>query len=625
MNNRLKVAMLGAVLALAALATGRAVAEVPAEGGRQAAGLLVKLKDRTSASASVVRQAALQTQADGGAEHGRRLASILSRQAIPHRGQRATAFAARVVRFDQPRPLAEAQALAAQLRQNADVEWVAVDEVLKPQAVARVSATQVTGALDPAYASQTWLQARSTNDDRAGLMDVPVAWRRLQGRLLTPVTVAVLDSGTLPADDLSGRLWPGYDFVSRVEASRDGNGQDPDPTDEGSWVTDADNNTWGAGKCKVGHSEWHGLSVTYMLAAASNNGLMGVGLLAPLPGQVVLPVRVAGACGASLSDLVEGMLWSAGLDYQGRPTPNLTPARVINVSFGGEGDCGDTTPGSMGWLLQKTIDALATQGALVVAAAGNGDASGVGQLVPHMPANCAGVMAVTALDLRGYKAGYANFVNGEQQFGVSVAAGNTTWSVSGPVLVSDDDGITSLSNRGTTVALPGSAGLTMRHDLVGTSFAAPQVAGVAALMLAVDPGLSRDQLLAALRANVRAFPVISPRVGGAAFPTCSAEQNAYCNCTPTTCGSGILDAGLAVDWAVRHADANGVSDPAVTPADTSYFVPDRDRAVGRLSSSGGGGGGAVGEGELWLGLAGLLALAVFNARRQERQAMKPLS
>ncbi len=610
-----------------------------------AAGLLVKLKERATAQAadarsSVVMLTPSRLPLEGSAAQARRVSALLSRQGVAHAGQQGTAFAAQAVRFDRPQSRADAEAQAARLRQHPDVEWVMVDEVLTPHAVAAVRAVTVHASdsgPDPDYSKQAWLQSRLALPERAGLADVPAAWSRLQGLSLTPVTVAVLDSGVLDAPDLAGRMWPGYDFVSNANLARDGGGMDADPTDEGNWLTADERDRFGHADCTVAEkSDWHGLSVSYLLAAATDNGLQGAGLLAPLPGQVLLPVRVAGGCGAAMSDLIEGMLWSAGIPYQDSPRATDHPARVINISFGGTGSCMEPGPGTAGWLFRQTIDALAAKGVLVVASAGNGDAQGAGLPESTRPANCPGVLAVTGLNMRGHKASYANFVehDGASRFALAVASGDRARS--GLIdWVLSDAGILSLTNSGTRTPMTGSSAFSLTSNLVGTSFAAPQVAGVAALMLAASPTLTVAQLRDGLTgsAQVRPFPLATTREGRTPS-ACHAGLTTTCNCTTATCGAGVLDAGLAVDWAVRHAESvqPGTGNPGdVQAPPASYFAPDRvaPQTTSKASSAGGGAADLV----LLSGLMALMAAVVVlrawgraNAlRRQDRQATKPLS
>ncbi len=586
----------------------------------QAVGLIVKLRDAgaTRAAAgsvvapkvaeSVVRIAASRTPPDSAESQQQRLTQALQRRGVRHLGHRATAFAARALRFDAPMSRDQAQLEAQRLRADPDVEWVVVDEVLQPQAAAYVGQA-VNPNLDPDYGGQTWLQPRAGLADRYGLANFPAAWSQLVGRTLTPVTVAVLDSGTLPAADLDGRMWPGYDFVSSALYSRDGNGLDSDPTDPGDWLTQADLDALAAQNrgegCSVHTSEWHGLGVGYVLAAIAGNGVHGAGALAPLPGQVILPVRVAGTCGAALSDIIEGMLWSAGVGYQGSPAANPHPARVINLSFGADGACNDTQVGSQDWLYQQTLASLAQKGALVVASAGNGDPkTGLGLTSPTRPASCAGVLAVTGLNTKGFKAGYANQIgSAAPHFGLAVASGDTNQGLL------YDAGFSTLTNTGTQ----GPLSFKMSPLRVGTSFAAPQAAAVAALMLAAEPRLTVSELLTMITDQVQPFLPVS------GYPTCDNISTGHCSCTVGTCGSGVLDAGLAVAAAITHTSqpSTGGSIPG---SDTvvSTFTPDRGTGVNTASPSGSGGGGAVDD-------LALLALLMLAARCSWRPVSRSLS
>ncbi len=562
-----------------------------------AVGLIVKLKDDAAsqvarqAAQSVVRLPASAVPRDAEAIQSRKMGLALSRQGVRHQGQRATAFAARAVRFAQPVPLSQAQAEAERLRQHADVEWVAVDELVP----ASTLSGRTVQASDPAQVQQTWIKPLAPGLE--GVVNAPAAWQRLAGRVLQPVAVGVVDSGVPPAADMvladmQGRLWPGYDFVSTPAYARDGDGLDTDPTDMGNGLSEAEKQASEVFRqvedCRVGRSDWHGMSVTYMLAGAPDNSYRGLGILAALPGQVVVPVRVAGVCGAALSDLIEGMLWSAGVSYQGSPSPNPHPTRVLNVSFGSRGSCDEAAQGSVGWLMRNTVLTLAANGVLVVTAAGNGDAEGRGLSTSTRPANCRGVLAVTGLDMRGYKATYANLVDGA--FGVAVHSGNVNEE---RYLEAEGDGIATLVNTGGTLPETGSAShYVMSEVQIGTSYAAPQVAGVAAMMLAVAPSLTVNDLLLGLTSSVRPFPLVAD-AQGVPYPLCDATHTTRCNCTPQTCGAGVLDAGLAVEWALAHG-GQGTS-PGVGSLPATYFQPVRDAATQSLDESKGksAGGGAV--------------------------------
>ncbi|MDE2594066.1 MAG: S8 family serine peptidase [Burkholderiales bacterium] len=527
-------------------------------------GVIVKLKDEGGVQTPHRDQASRLTFASA-TRADMRLTGMALRHHLPYLEHRPTAFAAHVLRAGQPIPLAQAQAQAERLRRDPEVEWAIPNVIEKP-------AGAVAGS-DPWFAWQTWLQPRDAG--RLGVAGFPAAWHALETQALSQVVVAVLDSGVLPSPDLVGRFWPGYDFVSEVEYDRDGDGRDSNPQDPGDWLTAGEKaaNPQLYGDCSVHDSNWHGLAVSSMLAANTDNNIDGGGILAPLSGPVVLPVRVAGICGAAVSDIVEGMLWAAGLAFQGSPTPNSHPARIINLSFGGSGSCDDTGVHDAAWLYRQTLSTLRSHGVLVVASAGNGEVP-VGNAQPTRPASCPGVLAVTALHEQGFKASYANLVDSAHYAGLAVAGGDF-----------DDHAIVTLSNSGTT--RPDLNG-DIPAGMAGTSFAAPTVAGVAALMLAVDPYLSVDELVTGLTST--ALPHLS-RTDGASLsmrdlPTCAAGvAMAQCYCDTASCGAGRLDALGAVHYALDQLGAH----PNGTTAGWSGSSP---------SSSGSGGGGGGGGGAM---------------------------
>jgi serine protease len=225
----------------------------------------------------------------------------------------------------------------------------------------------------------------------------------------------------------------------------------------------------------------------------------------------VLPVRVAGKCGATVEDIVDGMRWAAGLPVDGVPA-NTNPARIINISFGGSAACGN--------LYQSTINELAGIGVVVVAAAGNE----AGSLT--RPASCSGVVAVAALARDGLKAAYSNF-----------GSGVTVSTLGGDDAV--DDGILTLYNSGAE-----SPDVGNYFNRIGTSFSTPIVSGVISLMLSTNPNLTVPQIIAGLRSTAR--PHVTSNL-----PVCSSTNSGACKCTTSTCGAGIWEA----EGAVRYAAA----------------------------------------------------------------------
>ena len=251
----------------------------------------------------------------------------------------------------------------------------------------------------------------------------------------------------------------------------------------------------------------------------------------------VLPVRVAGKCGATVADIVDGMRWAAGLPVAGAPV-NPNPARIVNISFGGTAACGLE--------YQTAIDELHARGVVVVAAAGNEHGA------VSRPASCAGVVGVAALNRDGFKTHYSSFGSALATHGLATVGGDDSQGGAWRNILADG-GLVSLWNDG--VQAPEQAGYAA---LFGTSFAAPLVSGTLSLMLSVNPTLTADQLIAGVRLTARPH-VSSPRIG-----LCSEANPGRCICTTATCGAGILDATQALLYAANPA---------------SYVAPVRQPAV----------------------------------------------
>lgn len=604
-------ARLVGAMTLALLAGGVLMPAAQAAQPRLAMGLIVKLKEG-GASTSVVRLAAASVPREGVARLRQRMAAVAQRKRVSFSVQRPTAFGANLIHPGHAMSWTDAQAQAKRLREDPEVEWVIVNEIVPRHALSAPN--------DPyapfngsGGAQQTWLLPPDAGN--FGRADVAGAWSLLDSQALSPVVVAVLDTGVLPHPDLIGRVLPGYDFVFHPLAENDQNvGIDADVTDPGDWVSDDDKRAhpefYGAvdavdPRCLTEPSSWHGTAVSGILVSKTDNGQDGAGMLGHLSGgpgdaRMLLPVRVSGKCGADINSIIEGMLWSSGINYQGAPTLPTRPAKIINLSLGGEGSCASTGQHDVAWLYRQTIATLHSRGVLVVASAGNGE-DGIGKSGATIPANCAGVLAVTGLNQHGFKARYANTIGSVDVAGVAVASGDVN-----ALYQLIDDGIVTTGNDGLTVV--GNYQMTI---VAGTSMAAPQAVGVAAMMLAVYPDLSVDQLIGGITATVRDH--VLPNLG-AGQQACveGASQQGNCYCTAQTCGAGILDARAAVQWAVDRKAQGGYgvrqSDQESLVTSASYFTPNRTPTALSRPSSGGGGGGLGYVDVLGLALIGLLAL-----------------
>jgi serine protease len=498
---------------------------------------------------------------------------------------RTVGAAARLLRFERPLTRDEARDLAERLGKRPDVAWVVPNERER----------RLATPIDPLFTDQWWLRLVSGSDANAigqRLRGVPGFQRAWDLHTGSPAArVAVLDTGITSHPELAGKVVGGHDFVSDVAAANDGNGRDTDPSDPGDWVSAADAATPDFSGCVVEDSSWHGTLIAGLIAARTNEGIGVAGM--NWDGRIV-PVRVAGKCGAEVADIVDGMRWAAGLTVAGAP-PNPNPARIINLSFGGSAACNAA--------YQSAINDIHARGAVLVAAAGN-ERTG-----PTRPANCSGVIGVAAVNRDGFKANYSNF---GPALAIATVGGDDNEGLWGDLF--DDGGLLTIYNNGSTS--PGTSGHAF---LFGTSFAAPVVAGALSLMLGVNPALTADQLAAGLRASARPH-VTSPHIGA-----CSTSNPWRCLCTTTTCGAGLLDVEQALLYA--GAPATYVA-PAWTPAVLNNAETAAAAARGADSgaspptpppvSSGGGsssGGGTMHPG--WL-LALAAATGLLLARRPRR-------
>jgi serine protease len=588
-----------------------AVAAPSGEHAGRAFGLIVKLRDATPHEAA--REG---PQPAGPGQPGRPLVDqarwqrVLKDAGLTTARTKPVGRASHLLEFNRPLDAAQAREMAQALMQRPDVESVVPNE--------RERRLQAVPPNDPFYAptlqnpGQWWLRrvgGSDSNDLADRLRGVPgfeAAWSTgvagSQGDAAT--IVAVLDTGIISGDaahpELAGKVLTGYDFVSEVEFANDFDGRDGNPADPGDWVSQAESDDrfgplYG---CEVGPSSWHGTIIAGQIAALTNNA-QGVAGMAW--NSRVLAVRVAGKCGASVSDIVDGIRWAAGLRVNGVPD-NPTPARIINISFGGSSACNAA--------YQDAIDEVwASKGAVVIAAGGNEHAS------LSRPASCNKAVGVVALNRDGFKSNYSNFGGNAT---IATVGGDDDQSDSGRwSAILADSGILTLDNCGTTTPrLPSSCPRGPYAYLYGTSFSAPIVSGAAALMLSVHPDLTAQQIVDGLKASARPH-VTSPKIGD-----CAWTNPGRCICTKATCGVGILDAEQAVrfadalkngqvytapNWPVQVLDSTEV-------AQAVALGPDRDPNAPVPAPSSGGGGGAASI--VWLALLVLAIVALGRGRRE---------
>ncbi len=397
-----------------------------------------------------------------------------------------------VYRLSAKRPIAEVEALAQTLKAHPDIEYAHPD---------RISFTQLIPS-DPQYINQ-W----ALGNGIAGLNLAP-AWDITTGD--PKLVIGLLDTGLLPHADLDqSRILPGYDFVGDLTRSNDSNGRDSNATDPGDWTSTLEAALGGALEgCPVKNSSWHGTAMAGAIMATPNNanGITGINWQSKL-----LPVRVAGKCGAYASDIIDGLRWAVGIPVNGNTNPN--PAKVINLSLATQGQCDIA--------YQSAINEVINLGATLVVAAGN-SSQNTGL---YSPASCNNVIVVGAVDSNG---GLPSYANTGTEITVSAPGGNAV------------SGVLALSDSGLTTPLNDS----IIKQVQGTSIATANVTGIVSLMLSANPKLKPTDVKSLLKAATRNFQT-APATGAP--------------CATNACGAGMLDGEMAVKVALPFLSTKPMS------------------------------------------------------------------
>lgn len=448
-----------------------------------------------------------------------RLESLSKRAGEPLAYRRPTADLSHVLRLVEPLQRSAAERVAQRLRLDPMVSSVEIDEYVFP----------FFNPTDPLWTDSREIlwHLKAPTTERLGGANLPEAWDIATGR---DVVVAVIDTGITTHPDLDTNIIRGHDFVSADSnggflVANDGDGRDVDPSDPGDWIDDNDLNksvfSGGSSPCSKANSSWHGTHVAGTIGAVTGNR---VGVIGVAHESKVLAIRALGKCFGYGSDITDAIRWAAGAQPASGTwadlgiLTNATPARVINLSLG-------STSSSCSSSRQNAITAARAMGAVVVVATGNDSRATISS-----PANCSGVIAVTAHTVEGDKASYANHGVGTT---LSAPGGGSCSTSALNCLPQGSSGATgtiwrlvgSTTNDGTTT--PGAAVYAGKS---GTSMATPHVSGVAALLISAMPTLTVDSVRNVLAASAREFPAGTFCFGKVDSP----------------CGAGMLDATRAM-------------------------------------------------------------------------------
>lgn len=359
-----------------------------------------------------------------------------------------------------------ADKLARELSAEESIEYVQKDffagkerlpkhEVLDEAGIflKRLQNFDFTASFNDPDASRLWaFQAKNG-------LDVMGAYDSLPARAPKEVIVAVVDTGVdHNHEDLKDVMWRNEKEIAGNGKDDDNNGYIDDIHGINTLVRDAQ----GRATMNTMASHWHGTHVAGTIAAEQNNG---VGIAGVANNVKIMAIRTVPDDSDELdSDIVEGYLYAAKMG-----------AKIINCSFGKKVNEG-------GMVVRDTINQIAKKGVLVVISAGN---DSMGPMIwhdidqsPKYPASfdSANTLVIASTTSRGELSSFSN-----------------------------------VGAKGVDVASPGSDIYSTingnKYSMAsGTSMAAPNASGVAAMVLGYYPNLKTASLKKILMDTVTKVP-----------------------------------------------------------------------------------------------------------------------
>ena len=331
------------------------------------------------------------------------------------------------------------------------------------QAVERFAAVRGVAYAEPAYrirlADVPAAPLYAKQSAYLAAEHAPEAWDIEKGR--ARVIVAILDTGVdVTHPDLQGRIWTNPGEIAGNGVDDDGNGC-VDDVHGCAFVTEPAAGCATPAAGDVRDDLGHGTFVSGIVAANGINGMVGVAR-----GVTIMPVKVLDCTGGGSSiSLAQGILYAV-----------KNGASLLNVSLGG--------PVDSKYILEAIRIARDQYGVLLVAATGN-----TGGEVAY-PARYPEVLAV----------GAESGTNPGQR---------ASFSGAGPEVdvVAIGQGIVGTVPKGACRTFLVCAPNDDLHAIGdGTSFAAPQVTGLVALMLSHNRYLTPDQIINVVKATADPLP-----------------------------------------------------------------------------------------------------------------------